>query len=160
MPGPPRLVPGAVQLDVAHLEQRAGAAGVAAQQRPHPRLQLLEVERLDQVVVGALVQAGHPVDGAVPGGEHQHPRGLRAAVAAQAPHHVEAVDPRQVQVQADQVVGVDGGLVERRVAVVGDVDGVALAAQAASDRVGQVGLVLDNKHTHGKIVAFHAIKQA
>jgi hypothetical protein len=35
--------------------------GRAAQQRPHPGQQLLERERLRQVVVGAGVQAGHPL---------------------------------------------------------------------------------------------------
>ena len=35
-----------------------------------------------------------------------------------------------------------------------------LAAAAASHRVGQVGLVLDDKHPHGWIVTNRAIKQA
>ena len=39
-------------------------------------------------------------------------------------------------------------LVERLLAVVGDVDGVALAAQAAGHRLGQVDLVVDDQHAH------------
>jgi hypothetical protein len=125
-----------------------GAAGVAAQQGPHPRLELVEVERLDQVVVGALVQPEDPVAGGVAGGQHQHPGRLAGVVGPDAPDHLDAVEAGQVQVQADHVVVVDAHLVDRLLAVVGDVDGVALPTQAARDRVGQVGLILDDQHPH------------
>ena len=134
--------------------RRRGAAG------PDPRLELLEVERLDQVVVGALVQAGDPVAGRVAGGQHQHPGRLADVVGPDAPHHLDAVQAGQVQVEADHVVVVDARLVDGLVPVVGDVDGVALPTQAARDRVGQVGLVLDDQHPHALNGSCHAIKQA
>ena len=48
--------------------------------------------------------------------------------------HVVAVHLGQVAVEHDDVVGVDARLVERGLAVVGDVDGHALAAQARGPR--------------------------
>ena len=43
-----------------------------AQHRPHPGDQLARAERLGHVVVGAELQAEHPVDLVVPGGDEQH----------------------------------------------------------------------------------------
>jgi hypothetical protein len=58
------------------------------------------------------------------------------------------VDERQVPVEHNHVVGIEAGLVERARAVVGDVDGHALAAQAASHGVGNPAFVLGDEHTH------------
>ena len=70
---PARTSPGGrVELQVTHREAGASYGGRPALQSPQAGQQLTEVERLDQVVVGALVQAGDPVAGAVPGREHQH----------------------------------------------------------------------------------------
>ncbi len=55
---------------------------------------------------------------------------------------------RQVAVEHQDVVAGDQGLLEAGVAVVGDVDGHALAPQAARDRVGERHLVLDDQHPH------------
>jgi hypothetical protein len=46
--------------------------GGAADQRPHARQHLLDVERLGHIVVGAGVDAGHLVAPAVARGQHQH----------------------------------------------------------------------------------------
>ena len=61
---------------------------------------------------------------------------------------VEAIDLGEVEVEAHQVVFVDGYSVERRRSVGGDVDGVAVAAQAGGDGRGEIVLVLDNEDAH------------
>ena len=78
-------------------------AGGAADQRPHPRQHLLDMERLGDVVVGAGVDAGHLVAPAVAGGQDQH-RHL-AAVAPPALDDADAVHLRQADVEHDRVVG-------------------------------------------------------
>ena len=74
-----------------------GGARAAPEQCAQPRLQLAHVERLDEVVVGAGVQAVDPVADRVARGEHED----RHAVAgrAQPPRHLEAVDVRQADVE-------------------------------------------------------------
>jgi len=54
-----------------------------------------------------------------------------------------------VAVEDRDVVGVDAQQLKSGVAVGGDVGGDRLQAQAITDRVGHVGLVLDEQHAHG-----------
>src|SRR5271157_6575997 len=76
---------GRVELDFADLDPGRMADRRPALQRPEPGQQLAEVERLDQVVIRARVQAGDPVRRGVPGGQHQHRRGRAVAAAAAEP---------------------------------------------------------------------------
>ena len=147
-----RLVPDGIELERADAERRAAAAvAVPAQQRPRPRRELAQLEGLDEVVVRPVVEPGDPVVDAAARGQHQDPRlrrAVRARLGADRTADLAASDRGQVQVEADQVVGVDARLHERLVAGVGEVDGIPLAAEAGGDRVGQVLLVLDDKHAH------------
>ena len=63
-----------------------------------------------------------------------------------------AVDPGQVPVQDDDVVGVQQRLLDPGRAVVGHVRADALVPQAVGDVVGQLGLILDHEHPHVAIV--------
>ena len=83
----------------------------AAQQRAQPGQQLLEGERLDQVVVGAGVEAGHAVGDRVAGGEHQDRHVV--AVGAQSPARLEAADPRHHHVEHERVGPLGAQPVER-----------------------------------------------
>jgi D-alanyl-D-alanine carboxypeptidase/D-alanyl-D-alanine-endopeptidase (penicillin-binding protein 4) len=115
-------------------------------QRPDPGHQLVEGERLGQVVVGAELQPLDPVGDRTARGEHQHP-GQRAG-RHQVGADLVAVDTRQVPVQHHDVVpGHQGHLVSRR-SVGGDVDGEPLAPQPARDGLGQGLFVLDHEHPH------------
>jgi len=60
------------------------------------------------------------------------------------------VDPREVAVEHHDVVGDDPRLEERLRAVGRDVDGHALAPQAARDRGRDPRLVLGDQHAHGR----------
>ena len=83
---PPR---GRVERHAAGREQRLGPAGVAAQHGADAGVELVELERLDQVVVGAGVEAGDPVAARVAGGEHDHRR--RIVAGAGGAQHREPV---------------------------------------------------------------------
>ena len=94
------------------VERGLAARRPAAQQRPQPRQQLLALERLDQVVVGAGVEALDPGLDRVARGQHQDRDvvvGSRSVLATSIPS-----SPGQAEVE-DHQVGQEGvGLVERR----------------------------------------------
>ena len=73
------LAPGGVEGERAAGDRRTVDGARPPLQCPDPGDQLAEVERLDQVVVGAGVEPLDPIRRGVPRGEHQH-RG-RAVVA-------------------------------------------------------------------------------
>ena len=78
------------------------STGAAPRERPQPREQLGERERLGQVVVGAAVEPGDAVLDRVARGQHQDRR--PDAVVAQPAAGLEAVDARQHHVEHDRVV--------------------------------------------------------
>ncbi len=123
---------------------RAGALGaVAAQQRLEPRGQLGDRERLDQVVVGAGLQAGDAVVHLVARG--QHADGDVDAVAAQALDDADAVEPGHRHVEDDHRRGLLRDGAQRLQAVGGGGNGEALEAQCALEGLPDGGLVIDDE---------------
>ena len=137
------LVGVGVQREVADDDRGAAARRAAAQQRAQAGEQLLALEGLDQVVVGAGVEALDARLERVARGEHED----RDVVGrAQPARHLHAVELGQPEVEDDEV-GVEGGrLVERRLAVAGDAHLVALQAQRALQDLGDLLVVLDDEH--------------
>ena len=132
-------------------EVQRQAHRATAEEGPDPGEQLGEGERLDEVVVGAVVEPGDAVGETVARGQHQHPRRrlpVRALGRDDPAAHLPAVDTREVEIETDQVVRVDGRLDERVAAVVGDVHRIALATEPERDRVREVRLVLDDQQAH------------
>ncbi len=114
----------------------------AAHQRAQARQQLVELERLRQIVVGPRVQPPHHVLGRIPRREHQD--GGVPPLPAQLRGHLKPILLGQHEIQQDRVIVVDmrehGGLV----AVLGDIHGVALFAQPHLDEAGDLTVVLDD----------------
>src|SRR6202012_1104801 len=129
-----------VQLQVADLERGGAARRPTAQQRADPRQQLLALEGLDQVVVGARVEAGDAVPGLGAGGPQQD---RHVALHAQAPADLDPVEAGEAEVEHDQVGDEPDRDVERLDPVGGGADLVALVAQRAAQDVGDIGVVLD-----------------
>src|SRR4051812_10764386 len=85
-----------VQRQVGHDQRGAAARRAPAQERAQPGEQLLALERLDEIVVGAGVEALDARLDRVAGGEHED----RYVVGgAQAPGDLDAVDLRQAEVE-------------------------------------------------------------
>ena len=85
----PRLVRAQVEaqiLERERLTRHVVLLAGAPQQRAYAREQLAQCERLDEVVVGAGVEAGDAVVDLLARGEHQHRRAV--AARAQAPAHL------------------------------------------------------------------------
>ena len=132
------------QRTVAQHGLRAGQR--AAGERPHPRLQFGQGERLGHVVVGAEVEALDPLLDAVGGGQDQH-RNLRVA-PAQSPEHFEAGHRRQAEVEDQHVEVLRRQRAVGRLAVADDVDRVAGGAQRPRQPVGKDLVILGDQNPH------------
>ncbi len=121
-----------VDLDAVDFDHRVLDPGAAPIQRAQARYQLVEGEGLDQVIVGAEIEAAHAVLGLVVGGQNQHVTIL--AVAAQAGQYGQAVDLRQHQVENHRVVLVQRDVRKRLFSIECLVDGEALLLQAGRQR--------------------------
>ena len=126
------LLPGAVLVPAEAAEHRVDAGQ-----------HLLHLEGLDDVVVGAPLQAGHLVLGLSLGGEHDH-RGLVALPDLL--EHRPAVHHRQHDVQQHQV-GVEGAeQLHALAAVVGYHRLEALLLQIEVEQLRNIGVVLHNQN--------------
>ncbi len=136
------LAPG-VDDEVAD-EVRPGDVGAAAtQQRVQPRGELGEREGLDEVVVGAGLQAPHPVVDLVAGGEDAD--GDVEAVRAQTPHDAHAVEVGHRHVEHDDSRRMAPDRGERLAAAVGRGHGEALEREGALEGLPDGRLVVDDE---------------
>ena len=120
-----------------------------AQQRPQPREQLLEGERLGQVVVGARVEPGDPVGDGLARGEDEHRQVVPGA--AQPPAHLEPVEPRHHDVEDEGVGAVTAGdRVQGLLAVGGELDLVPVERQGPAQGVAHGPVVVDDEDPHAR----------
>jgi len=148
-PHPAALSSGLVHANRSHRGSLlAGRTGLACApcKCTQPGDELLEGKGLDEVAVGAEVEAGDLVLQQARRGEHED-AGL-APGGSEPSADLVAVNVRQVAVQRDQVAGRDERLLEPRSTVAGQVNGHPLATQAASDDLGQGVLIFDDQYTH------------
>jgi hypothetical protein len=130
-----------VHHDVAGFDRRAEAA-CPPQHGTHPGEQLLEGERLDQVVVGAEFEAAQPVLHGVTGGQEDDRQVTRGA---QLSRQLETVAAGEEHVEHREIRG--GGEHRLGAGVVGEPgDGDPLAPERALDRQANRLLVLDQHH--------------
>ena len=75
-------VRGRIEPQAEVLNARGAASGLAAQQRADARRELVEIEGLDEVVVGARIEPGHPVGDRIARGDDEHRQRRARARAA------------------------------------------------------------------------------
>jgi len=127
------------------------SVGARLVSRPQAREQLVEGERLREVVVGPGVETGHAILDSLASGQHQHRR--PDVLGAKSPADLEAVEPGQHHVEDDHVEARRLGHPDRFLTVPGDIGCMPFLAQAARQQLGKLALVLDDQHPHGCIVA-------
>jgi hypothetical protein len=111
----------------------------AAQKRTKARKELAKFEWFSKVIVGTVIEAGNAVVDAVARGKHQY-RHFQSGPAKLAANF-KAAESREHDVQDDQVVGINFGLLECLRAGGDSVDGVRLLLQT-----------LNHKSLHAEIV--------
>ena len=131
-----------VHHDVGIAQGAASPWCPAPEQRPHPSEELLVSERLDQVVVGALVESSDAVRRAVLRGEEQD---RHIALRAQATRHLEPVHARHHDVQDGEIGHALAGAVEGDLAVRRDLHLVALVNQGAAQRRRDLRVIVDHE---------------
>ena len=141
----PHVARGRVQRQVGEA-QALGRGLDAAQQRAQPGEQLAQRERLDEVVVGAGIEARHAIVDRVARGEHQHRRAV--AGLAHAPADLEAVEVRHRDVEYHGVELSRRETVERLAAVLGEGHVVALERQRTLHGRAQRRFVVDHEDSH------------
>ena len=108
--------------------------------------QLVAVERLGDVIVGAEAERADLGVHLADAGQDQHRRADLGD--AQLLQHVVAVHVRQVQVEKDDVVIVELAEIQALFAQIGRVDVEALGREHQLDALGGGRLVLDQQHAH------------
>ena len=117
-----------------------------ARKRPDARREFGQLERLDEVVVGAGIEAGDAIGDGVARGQHQHRPGV--AAEAHRGEDVEAFLARQAQIEQQQLVHVLGERELGGVTVADPVDREAVLDQAASDGLADHRVVLGEQEPH------------
>src|SRR5262249_2249317 len=103
---------------------------------------LLRAERLHDIVVGAELEAGDPVDLVAAGGE-DHDRDGR--VAAKRPDDVEPVDLGQPEVEDDRIGAAGAGERETPGAIAGGQDAEPGVLEVVADEARDLRLVFDDE---------------
>jgi hypothetical protein len=116
---------------------------MAAAQCPQAGQQLLHLEWLDQIVLGAGVEALDPIGQRSPGGEQQHRRAQ--APGPQPRHEGHALDRRQPPVHDEHVVLPGQAAVQARPPVLGQVDPVAGPRQQVHQQRPELPVILDQQ---------------
>ena len=153
LPGALHAQGGHVQTEVAHAQGLgADQAAVTTDEGAHARLQLADLEGLDEVVVGAGIETGELVVKRVARREHQYRRGL-LRLLAQAPTQVQAVHAGQHEVEHDHVVAVLGGQAQAARTVAGVVHAESAVFQVFTDHAGDAAVVFDQQNEAGLLFA-------
>src|SRR5262249_31319229 len=140
-----RMVSG-VQNQIGDLHHGGSKIPNAPQEGANSRQQFFKLERLDQIVVSAAVQTFDAVVNRVT--RRQHENGRVDSARTQFAANLIAVFTRQHHVQNDQVVIVYLSLIERRLALRYDVDGVTFLAQPFGHKSGHARFVFDQQNSH------------
>ena len=131
-------------------EARMVTAACAADQRDQARLELGQLERLGQEVVGAFVQAADTLDQRVARGEDQDRQALVGC--AKVGQHVVAADAGQPEVEDQRVVARRLEAAPNQPAIVDPVDLEVALRERTNQPGGQFALVFGEEDAHGSSV--------
>ena len=143
LPGPANAPSTHIEGEVATLEQRRWGEGLArAQPRPQAGQQFLDRKGLDQIVVGAGVEAGHPIRHGVARGDQDDRSWLGGL---ESPADFQTADTGEQHIQQRDIPLPVQGQSQAGQAVAGQLDLVTLVQQFQFKVPSQRGVVLDNQ---------------
>ncbi len=126
-------------------------ANVAAQQCAHARRQLVQAERLRQVIVGARIEPSDPIGDGVARRDDQHADAI--ARPAQLAQQLEAAFARQTEIEQHHRIRVlrGGDRGPARLAVRHAVDRVAVLRERLLQRLADHRVVFDEQDAHASL---------
>jgi hypothetical protein len=131
-----------IEGEIAITQRLAGARLPASQQRAYPGQQLLERERLDDVVIRATVKALDPILHFVLGSQEEDGR---VTGGTQAAANFETVHAGHENIENDQVWLEGAGSAERRRARGCRLDRVAFEGERSLDQARDLRVVVDDE---------------
>jgi len=144
-------VRGGVQHHAEVLEGAGGAAGFAPQQRADTRRQLVEIEGLGQVVVGAGIEPLHAIGDRIARGDDEN--GQRLAPRAQRLEELQPIGAGQPQVEQHQLEGLGDQSLCGGSRIMHPVDREALALQSRADGFADHRVVFYQQQSHGRSIS-------
>ncbi len=123
---------------------RSGTA--AAQERAHPRHQLGDGERLDDVIVGADRKAAHPLGFLSPRGQHDDRQRARALARPQPAADFKPRHAGQHPIEYDEIGRVLGEPQLGLVAAFDALDDIAFRFEIVAEKQSKVGFILDDQN--------------
>ena len=139
-----------VEFEIADNDARGAEFVGAAEQGAEAGEEFAEFKWLREVIVGAGIEAFDSVVNTVFRREHQDGRALAAGTYGFADG--EPVDAGNHDVEDDQIVIVDFGLVDGVVSVLDGIDGVGLFAQTFGHESCDARVVFDEEKSHARII--------
>ena len=133
-----------VEFQIGEVQDLARWRDLSAQQRMDARQQLLEAERLDEVVVRTGFETRDAIAHLVARGQHED--GDLVAGGAQPTGHLETVHARQHHVEHHEMRQVLARLIERLFACFRLDDAITLISQAAPDDGSNLWVVVDDQY--------------
>ena len=140
------LMTGQVHFDIAIHQSLVVAWLRAAQHGAHAGHQFARTERLGDVIVGAGIQAAHPVAILTTRGQHDDGHVTGALIAADPPAHLDPRQRRQHPIQQDQVRRFLNNHQDRFFTVNRFGDSVALALKVVTKHGDQGRFVFDDQN--------------
>ena len=131
-------------------DQRRGMACGPAHKRAQPHHNLFHAKRLDEIIVGAGLEAFDFFGPPVARGQDENRQG--SAGCTPRPQHCDSADFRQAQIEHGRVIGFGIAEMLAVLPVRRNIDHEIFCLQRAGDRVGQKIIVLDKKDFHVAIV--------
>jgi len=113
--------------------------GRAAKKCAETGEEFAKFERLGQIIVGAVIEPGDAIFDGVSSGEHEN--GNCGAGLAEAVANFKTAEAGKHDVQNDQIVGIDFGLLESFGTGCDGIDGIGLFFQAFDDKALDAGIV-------------------
>jgi hypothetical protein len=136
------LVSGDIHHQIGAVEDLAAAPLAPPKKRTYPREELVVCEWLNEIVVGPRIKPGDAVGNGVARGEHQD-RQIRSV--SQAPADLHSVDPREHDVEDDEIRRPIARGNKRAWTIRRGVHGVALVDQSPPQRRCEASVVVDHE---------------
>jgi hypothetical protein len=118
----------------------------ASLQSAHARSELVEMERLDEIVICTFVQTIDAIGDCITRGCHQH-RHAQPSTAERA-QNAQTIDTGQRKIKQDQIEIAALGERERRIAITSPLRTVSPAPERCLDTAAEQRIIFDEKYMH------------